>query len=92
MEKEDIELFVWDDEKVAEVARKIWEEKKDAVMWTSDLTAELSIIKRYKFEKITRSLIDDLGTEKFSDSRFIVDIEKLEDLLRYLIKKTEFKK
>lgn len=75
--------FYWTKELVAEFAREVALDYKNAEIWTSDLQAERqmadSFIKRKKFEKIYSELIvSDAG------QTLIVNKGKLDEILKFL--------
>lgn len=76
--------FKWTDEKVAEVARMISDDRASSELWTSDLTAELGCIKRYKFNKRMQQLTEKLELKDIEDNKVIVDKTNLEKLIKFL--------
>jgi len=78
--------FSWDDDKVAEVSRLVWEHRNSSEIWTEDLTAELVIIRKYKIEKALSYLKADLIISNIDNNtnNVIVDGKKLNELIKYL--------
>ena len=75
--------FYWTKELVAEFAREVALDYKNAERWTGDLQAERqmadSFIKRKKYEKIYSELVvSDAG------QTLIVDKQKFEELVKFL--------
>ena len=75
--------FMWTDDLVAEVSKRIYDDRCKSPVWTSDNTAELNIIKDFKLWKVINEKMEDFIVSE-TENQLTVKKDKFRELLKFL--------